>query len=113
SDSKRKHIRGNYRVDDIAAGYSSVSPQVAFYLAFFYIIYYTLDSQVLQPVIMGRKIRLHPVVILLALMIAGKLFGILGMLFAMPVAAVYRVLYDELWHYGGEEAEKNPDNCQL
>ena len=46
-------------------------------------------------------------------MIAGKLFGILGMLCAMPVAAGYRVLYDELWHYGGEEAEKNPDNCQL
>lgn len=100
-------------VPAVFVAYSSVSPQVAFYLAFFYIIYYTLDSQVLQPVIMGRKIRLHPVVILLALMIAGKLFGILGMLFAMPVAAVYRVLYDELWHYGGEEAEKNPDNCQL
>ena len=39
-------------------------------------------------------------------MIGGKLFGILGMLFAMPVAAVYRVLYDELWHYGGEEPAK-------
>ena len=33
--------------------------------------------------------------------------GILGMLFAMPVAAVYRVLYDELWHYDGEEPEKD------
>lgn len=92
-------------VPAIFVAYSSVSPEVAFYLALFYMIYYMLDSQVLQPVIMGRKIRLHPVVILLALMIAGKLFGILGMLFAMPVAAVYRVLYDELWHYGGEDQE--------
>ena len=38
-------------------------------------------------------------------MIGGKLFGILGMLFAVPVAAVYRVLYDELWHYDGEDIE--------
>jgi len=35
---------------------------------------------------------------LIALIIGGKLFGILGMLFAVPVAAVYRVLYKELWH---------------
>ena len=89
----------------VFVAYTSTTPNTALLLAVFYIIYYTTDSQVLQPVIMGKKIRLHPVVILLALMIGGKLFGILGMLFAMPVAAVYRVLYDELWHYDGEEPE--------
>ena len=93
-------------VPAIFVAYSSVSPQVALYLSAFYLLYYMLDSQVLQPVVMGRKIRLHPVLILLALLIAGKLFGIFGMLFAMPVAAVYRVLYDELWHYGGAEQGK-------
>ena len=87
----------------IFVAYTSTTPDTALLLAVFYIIYYTTDSQVLQPVIMGKKINLHPVVILLALMIGGKLFGILGMLFAMPVAAVYRVLYDELWHYDGED----------
>ena len=87
----------------VFVAYTSTTPDTALLLAVFYIIYYTTDSQVLQPVIMGKKINLHPVVILLALMIGGKLFGILGMLFAMPVAAVYRVLYDELWHYDGED----------
>lgn len=101
-------------VPAVFVAYTSASSQAAMYLSLFYIVYYTLDSQVLQPVIMGRKIRLHPVVILLALMLAGKLFGILGMLFAMPVAAVYRVLYDELWHYdGGEESPADPAVLRL
>ena len=90
----------------VFVAYTSTTPQTAFCLAVFYVVYYTIDSQMLQPIVMGKKIKLHPVVILLALMIGGKLFGILGMLFAMPVAAVYRVLYDELWHYDGEEPAK-------
>ena len=31
-------------------------------------------------------------------------FGILGMVFAVPVAAIYRVLYKELWHAEEEQA---------
>ena len=94
----------------IFVAYTATTPNTALVLAVFYIVYYTMDSQMLQPIVMGKKIKLHPVVILLALMIGGKLFGILGMLFAMPVAAVYRVLYDELWHYDGEEPEKDDKN---
>ena len=97
-------------VPAVFVAYTSTTPNTALLLAVFYIVYYTMDSQMLQPIVMGKKIRLHPVVILLALMIGGKLFGILGMLFAMPVAAVYRVLYDELWHYDGEEPEKDSIN---
>ena len=89
----------------IFVAYTSTTANTALVVALFYIIYYTLDSQMLQPVVMGKKINLHPVVILLALLIGGKLFGILGMLFAVPVAAVYRVLYDELWHYDGKDME--------
>ena len=91
----------------VFVAYTATTPNTALLLAVFYIVYYTMDSQMLQPIVMGKKIKLHPVVILLALMIGGKLFGILGMLFAMPVAAVYRVLYDELWHYDGEEPEED------
>jgi predicted PurR-regulated permease PerM len=99
-------------IPTIFVAYTSTTPDTALLLAVFYIIYYTTDSQVLQPVIMGKKINLHPVVILLALMIGGKLFGILGMLFAMPVAAVYRVLYDELWHYDGEDRAEDDVNIE-
>ena len=50
-----------------------------------------------MPRIMGSKIDLHPVVLILSLLIGAKLYGILGMLFAVPVAAVYRVLHKLLF----------------
>jgi predicted PurR-regulated permease PerM len=76
----------------------SFSPQSAMWLTVFYLLYYTLDGQVFTPIIMGKQIDLHPVIIIVALLISAKLFGIIGMPFALPVAAVYRVLYKELWH---------------
>ncbi len=75
----------------------------AIYIALFYGVYYLFDANVLMPKIMGKTIDLPAVVLLISLMIGGKLFGILGMLFAVPVAGVYRVLYKELWH---EEEKK-------
>lgn len=75
----------------------------AVHTALFYAAYYLVDANVLMPKIMGKTIDLPAVVLLISLMIGGKLFGILGMLFAVPVAGVYRVLYKELWH---EEEKK-------
>lgn len=89
----------------IAYGQSSTN---AFYVALFYILFYQFDANFIMPKVMGQKIDLHPVVLIISLLIGAKLFGILGMLFAVPVAAVYRVLYKELWH-DGEQAVKNED----
>ncbi len=87
----------------IAYGQSSTN---AFYVALFYIIFYQFDANFIMPKIMGQKIDLHPVVLIISLLIGAKLFGILGMLFAVPVAAVYRVLYKELWHDGEQAVKK-------
>ena len=84
----------------------SQSPQSAFYVALFYLVFYQFDANVLMPRIIGRKIDLHPVILILSLLIGAKLYGILGMLFAVPVAAVYRVLYKELWHSTDEALEE-------
>ncbi len=50
------------------------------------------ESYVLTPKIVGQAVGLHPVVYILALIIGGNLFGFVGMLVAIPVAAVSRVL---------------------
>ena len=84
----------------------SQSPQSAFYVALFYLVFYQFDANVLMPRIIGKKIDLHPVILILSLLIGAKLYGILGMLFAVPVAAVYRVLYKELWHSTDEAMEE-------
>ena len=78
------------------------SPSLAYATAFFYVVYYQLDANFIMPKIMGQKINLHPVVLIISILLGAKLFGILGMMFAVPVAAVYKVLYKHLWHVGEE-----------
>ena len=51
-----------------------------------------LEGYVLTPRIVGDRIGLHPVAVIFAIMAGGQLFGFLGMLIALPVAAVANVM---------------------
>lgn len=55
-----------------------------------------LDGFVFQPRIVGKSAQLHPLAVMLALMV-GASFGIPGMIIAIPVACIVRVLLKELW----------------
>lgn len=65
------------------------------YAALIAIIFLTgqfLEGNVITPRIMGKSVGLHPVWILFALLAGGSLMGIVGMLLAVPIAAVIGVL---------------------
>ena len=51
-----------------------------------------LEGTVLQPLLLGDKIGLHPVAVIFAVLAGGQLFGFVGILLALPVAAVVMVL---------------------
>jgi predicted PurR-regulated permease PerM len=51
-----------------------------------------LEGWVLQPYLIGDKIGLPPVTVIFAIMAGGQLFGLVGMLLALPVAAIIMVL---------------------
>jgi predicted PurR-regulated permease PerM len=51
-----------------------------------------VDTNFLTPKIIGDKIKLHPVWLIFALIVSGYLFGLLGMLIAIPLAAAIGVL---------------------
>jgi predicted PurR-regulated permease PerM len=51
-----------------------------------------VESFVLTPMLVGDRIGLHPMAVIFAVMAGGTLFGFLGMLLALPVAAVANVL---------------------
>lgn len=70
-----------------------------------------LEGMVLSPRILGKSVNLHPVWVLLAVIAGGSLFGFLGMLIAVPVAAAIQVfvrhwleLYRSSRIYGQEGA---------
>ncbi|WP_246371419.1 AI-2E family transporter [Marilutibacter penaei] len=71
-----------------------------------------LEGYVLTPRIVGDRIGLHPAAVIFAIMAGGQLFGFLGMLIALPVAAVANVLlrfaqerYTHSRLYAGERAD--------
>ncbi len=49
----------------------------------------------LIPLIMGREVELHPVMLIVALLLCGKLLGVLGLILAVPIAASLRILLRE------------------
>lgn len=51
-----------------------------------------LESNVLAPKLVGKRVHLHPVWVIFALLAFGSVFGFLGVLLALPTAAVIGVL---------------------
>ena len=51
-----------------------------------------IEGTVLTPLLVGDRIGLHPVAVIFAVLAGGQLFGFLGVLLALPVAAVLMVL---------------------
>jgi predicted PurR-regulated permease PerM len=51
-----------------------------------------LEGMVLSPLLVGDRIGLHPVAVIFAVLAGGQLFGFIGVLLALPVAAVIVVL---------------------
>ena len=51
-----------------------------------------LEGYVLTPKLVGERVGLHPVWVIFALLAGGNLFGFVGVLLALPVAAVVGVL---------------------
>lgn len=65
------------------------------YVVGWYAFVQTLEGLVITPKVQGESIGLHPAVVIIALLIGGDLFGLLGLLIAVPVAAVVKVLIAE------------------
>ncbi len=55
-----------------------------------------LEGMVLTPLLVGDKIGLHPVAVIFAVLAGGQLFGFLGVLLALPAAAVIAVIVRDL-----------------
>jgi len=51
-----------------------------------------IESSLISPAILGDSVGLHPITIIFVLLAGGYLFGILGLLFSVPVAAVLRII---------------------
>lgn len=57
-----------------------------------YVLVQSFEGNFLTPNIVGEAVGLNPVIVLFSLMVFGKIFGFLGLLLAIPLAAIVKVL---------------------
>jgi predicted PurR-regulated permease PerM len=57
-----------------------------------YLVLHTIEGQIVTPIVLGRRMRLSPLVLILALMIFGWLWGIAGLLLAVPMLVCVKLV---------------------
>ena len=70
----------------------SISPMTGICTLIAVVIAQLLESNFLQPLVMGKTMKLHPVTIMLGLLLFGSFFGILGMILATPIIAIIKTI---------------------
>ena len=70
------------------------SPQTAIWTFLLYFVIQTIEGNLLTPRIQGEAVQVHPIFVLLTVVAAGGLFGIFGVILAVPMLAIGRVLFD-------------------
>lgn len=53
-----------------------------------------LENYVLQPIVMSKASSLHPIIIIVALLVFGHFFGVIGMIIATPTLTILRVIFE-------------------
>jgi hypothetical protein len=62
-----------------------------------YLAVQALEGNVIQPFVMARGMKLHPVAVIFSMLLCVAAFGVLGVLVASPLVAIVNILHDELY----------------
>lgn len=92
-----------------AAVAATQSPTAVIGVAILFLFIHQIEGHVIVPKLMGGAVKVHPLVVIFALLAAGELFGIAGVLLAMPLVAIGREvaafllerMHLEPWHAAG------------
>lgn len=96
----------------VLVGYS-ISPLVGTLILIFIIVVQTLEGTFITPLVMSKKMNLSPITIIIALLIFGYLFGIIGMIIATPIVAILKIIYTfldkkyDFFEYENDDKEKS------
>jgi len=58
-----------------------------------------LDNFILIPILISRVSNLHPLLVILAIVMGGKLYGVLGMIIGVPIASIINIIILEIRQY--------------
>ena len=78
----------------------ATSPRLAVTVGIYFFVLHQLEANILVPKIMERQVGVSPVAVIIALLIGGALWGLVGAILAIPTAAILAVIVDEFESHG-------------
>lgn len=77
---------------------NGANTEVIAYIILAFIFIQLIDNVVMQPLVLSKSVNLHPLIIVLAILIGGNFFGVLGMFLAVPAAGILKVTSSEIYN---------------
>jgi predicted PurR-regulated permease PerM len=74
----------------------------------FFVVYQQLENHLLQPLVFARTVKVNPLTVIIAILIAVELAGILGALLAIPVASIIQVIARDVWDHRRGQLKAEP-----
>lgn len=69
---------------------------LGFYTLIFFFLVQQLENHILTPVVMGRAVKVHPVMVVMALLVGGNVAGFPGVLLSVPIAVAAQEVFNYL-----------------
>jgi predicted PurR-regulated permease PerM len=73
------------------------SPGKALLVLIAYVVVQQLESNVTIPVVMSQRVRMHPAMIAIGVVVVGRLFGFVGLFVAVPILSLIAICVQEFW----------------
>ena len=80
----------------LAMGFLTYDPWQSLVPAALYLGVHTLEGQLVTPIVLGKRMALSPLLLILALMVFGWMWGILGLLLAVPLLVCVKIVLSRL-----------------
>jgi predicted PurR-regulated permease PerM len=80
------------------------SPGKALVVLGVYILVQQIESNVTIPVVMAQRVKLHPAVVAIGVVVVGQLFGFVGLFVAVPILSLVVIAVEEFWVKPVEQA---------
>lgn len=75
------------------------SPETALWILIWFIILQQIEGNIIAPSITGDSINMHPLIVIILVIIGGKAGGFLGMVLAVPIGVMLKVILEDLSYY--------------
>lgn len=91
------------------------SPWLVLYVVILFLIVNQLEVMVFAPRIMSYNLGLHPITVIYLILVGGELFGLVGMIFAVPLGAIFLIIIKSIYEicFGLASDEPFPGKTDL